>query len=169
VCICCSLFLRYADRDSSTVYAEAESLWSGLPRHLRLETTLRSFKARTPFEQDFILSARLDYLQILFLLRSGNYLNQSADSRQDHTELFKISEEIFSLVVEAVMRRDSLVNSGTGLIWKVSRCSFDGLIDPTAKEWSLIHSRLHITVCQRLALSRFPCFGKDHRGSQGTL
>ena len=100
---------------------ELTQLWSELPQHMRLEGSLRTHKHRGAFEQDFLLFARLDWLQVRFLLGSGELLHRSADAPQNHETILAVSGEMLSLVVEAIVSRDHLVNSGTGLVWKVSR------------------------------------------------
>lgn len=84
---------------------------------------MRSCRSRTSFEQDLLLNIRLDYLQVIFLLESDGVLVHNSRSREDLRKLFKVSEEIFSLVVEAIVRRNDIVNSGTSLVWKVSDIS----------------------------------------------
>lgn len=71
---------------------------------------------RSPFERDFLLGTRLDYLHIIFLLQSLllRHLNETEDA------LLETSQEILSLVVEALMLKDRLVNAGSGIDWKVS-------------------------------------------------
>lgn len=74
---------------------------------------------------------------MLFLLEVGNFLQQQNGVGRDSTPLLKISEEILSLVVEAMMRRDYLVNSGTSLVWKV--CSIGIISEPLAMFGALTH------------------------------
>jgi hypothetical protein len=74
-------------------------------------------RGRTPFERDFLVHTRLNHLQILFLLRLMLVRRLS----EPDSQLLAVSQEILSLVVEAVVLRDRIVNSGTGLIWKVSQ------------------------------------------------
>lgn len=68
-----------------------------------------------PIERDFVASARLNYLHILFLLRLSFIRHVS---EQDH-ELLSISVETLHLVAKAAVMRNRLSFSGTGLIWKV--------------------------------------------------
>ena len=86
-----------------------------LPHRFRLEGSLKNCGG-TPFERDFMVSARLQYLHILFLLHSL-LLDRSFEV---DTLLLKISQEILSLVVEAIVLKNRLANSGTGLYWKGS-------------------------------------------------
>lgn len=104
----------------SAVNLELTQLWSELPQHMKLEGSLRRHKHRSSFEQDFLLFARLDWLQVRFLLGSSELLHRSDDAPQNHEPLLAVSGEMVSLVVEAIVSRDQLVNSGTGLVWKVS-------------------------------------------------
>lgn len=92
--------------------AQAISLWSRLPEHFKITDTLPLHDRHTPYELDLLLDCRLQYLQILLLLYGG--------TRRDGLEILDVSEEIMSLVVDAVILRDRIVNSGTSLIWKVS-------------------------------------------------
>ncbi|PIB01379.1 hypothetical protein CB0940_02221 [Cercospora beticola] len=95
-----------------TLITQAISLWSRLPGHFKITDTLPLHDRHTPYELDLVLDCRLQYLQILFLLYGG--------ARRDGPEIQGVSEEILSLVVDAVILRDRVVNSGTSLIWKVS-------------------------------------------------
>jgi hypothetical protein len=95
----------------------AKEQWSALPEHFRLETPLRLCN-REPIIRDFMVSARLNHLHILFLLR----LALSRQAPDSDKELVSISVEILGLVVDAIIQKDQLVNSGTSLVWKVSIC-----------------------------------------------
>lgn len=88
------------------------NVWTRLPPHFRIEHSLHPHIQRTPFELDLLLNNRLQYLQVLFLLHG-------AESHGGES-LLEISEEMLSLVVDAIVLRDRLVNSGVSLIWKVS-------------------------------------------------
>lgn len=70
---------------------------------------------RTPFERDFLASTRLNYLHVRFLLG----LVSLPRLTEPDTQLVDIAREMLALVVGTVLQRDRLVNSGTGLIWKV--------------------------------------------------
>jgi hypothetical protein len=107
-----------ADTSSSGIYGRARNLWSRLPENFRLEGSMLSCKRRNAFEQDFLLNARLTYLQIFFLLHDRESIQR--DSLGSVGDILAISQEMLSLVVEAIVLRDRLVNSGTGLVWKVS-------------------------------------------------
>lgn len=70
----------------------------------------------TPFERDFLASVRLNYLHVLFLLRLV-FMNSFAEP---DASMVEISEAILELVVDVVLVRDRLANSGTNLSWKVT-------------------------------------------------
>lgn len=40
-------------------------------------------------------------------------------------ELFNISKDMLGLVVETILLKDQIVNSGTSLVWKVCQESWD--------------------------------------------
>lgn len=90
--------------------------WSALPARYRLENALKLCD-RKPIERDFMVSAKLNHLHVLFLL----YLALAEHIADPGPELIAVSSRMISLVVEAVLLRDSLTNSGTGLIWRVSQ------------------------------------------------
>ena len=92
----------------------AEASWEALPQRFRLNGSLKTYIG-TPFERDFLVSARLNYLHVFFLLRLAS--QQHVPSPDE--SLVDISLAMLSLVVEAVVLRDHLANSGTGLVWKV--------------------------------------------------
>lgn len=71
---------------------------------------------RTPFERDFLISLRLNHLHVKFLLRR---LLLDKPSEPDGP-LIEIAQQMLALVVEAILTRDELANSGTTLAWKVS-------------------------------------------------
>lgn len=91
---------------------------------MKLEGSLRAHKHRTAFDQDFLLFARLDYLQVKFLLGTNKLLHSNTSTPKIHESLLAVAGEILSLVTEAIVARDHLVNSGTGLVWKVSSITF---------------------------------------------
>ncbi|PYH98276.1 hypothetical protein BO71DRAFT_371466 [Aspergillus ellipticus CBS 707.79] len=99
----------------STIGNEAHAQWMALPPHFRLEGSLRE-SSRNPFERDFLASVRLNHLHVLFLLR---LLSLDTLTEPD-TAILDVAEQTLSLVVETILLRDQLVNSGTGLVWKVA-------------------------------------------------
>ena len=100
----------------SEIANRAEAQWQALPDHFRLSGSLKQ-SPQTPFERDFLVSTRLNHLHVLFLLRLVlfNCLAEPDNS------IVEIAQQMLALVVEAVLFRDHLANSGTGLIWKVSQ------------------------------------------------
>lgn len=72
---------------------------------------------RQPVELDFMLSNRLNYLHVLFLLQSALVRSMS----EPDAEIINVAAEMLSLVAEAMVLKDSLAFSGTGLLWKVSQ------------------------------------------------
>ncbi|KAK8150906.1 hypothetical protein G3M48_004586 [Beauveria asiatica] len=97
------------------IYDKAHAQWQALPPHFRLESSLKQCN-QAPIVRDFILNARLNQLHILFLLRMA-----VARSRPESDgELVSIAAEILTLIVEALMQKDYLVNSNTSLVWKVA-------------------------------------------------
>ncbi|KFY41746.1 hypothetical protein V495_04814 [Pseudogymnoascus sp. VKM F-4514 (FW-929)] len=112
----------FRDRDphhrteqASIIRSRAEEQWQTLPPHFKLMTSLKDCHLG-PFERDFLAGARLDHLHIRFLLClvSLRHISEPDDS------LLEVAFEMLSLVVETIVLRERLVNSGTSLIWKVS-------------------------------------------------
>ena len=95
--------------------AEAESLWSLLPPQFRLESNLESYN-RQPIELDFMVSARLNHLHVQFLLR----LALVSSIHEPDPQLVAISSNMLSIVVQGMIFKDHLANSGTSHIWRVS-------------------------------------------------
>lgn len=85
----------------SALQNTADQHWSALPQRFRPVIDAAEHII-TPFERDFRISIRLNHLHVLFLL----------------PPIIEIAQEILSLVVEAVLVRDELANSGTTLSWK---------------------------------------------------
>lgn len=69
-----------------------------------------------PIERDFLASARLNYLHVHFLL----HLSQNERIKEPSHHLLSVSAEMLSLVVEAAVLKEQLLNSGTGIVWRVS-------------------------------------------------
>ena len=88
-----------------------------LPERFRLEGSLQHrANGLQPFHRDLLLSMRLQYLHVLFLSRLVVLETLSLPD----VKIFDIAKDMLACVVEAMLSRDDLVNSGTGLIWKVS-------------------------------------------------
>jgi hypothetical protein len=102
---------------NSLIRADAEKQWQMLPKNYKLMTSLKDCQ-RSPFERDFLAGTRLDYLHTLFLLHLVSFRQTS----EPNDVLLRIASDMLSLVVEVIVLRDRLVNSGTCLIWKVHLC-----------------------------------------------
>ncbi|KAJ6025673.1 hypothetical protein N7444_013352, partial [Penicillium canescens] len=100
---------------ASSILKKAETEWENLPSHFRLKSSLKEC-SRYAFERDFLAGLRLDYLHTLFLLR---LLFHDTLARPDPA-ILDVSDQMLALVVEVILLRDQLVNSGTGLIWKIA-------------------------------------------------
>jgi hypothetical protein len=99
----------------SRIETHAEAQWADVPVQFRLDQPLISYDRRA-VELDFMVSARLNYMHVIFLLRAATV----ARITELDTRLLAISADILSLVVEAIVMRQYLANSGTSLVWKVS-------------------------------------------------
>lgn len=95
--------------------SDAEALWLLLPSHFRLEGDLMSCDRR-PIERDFMVSARLNHLHVLFLLR----LALVSSMQYPDARLITISANMLRLVIQTVVLKYDLANSGTSIVWRVS-------------------------------------------------
>ncbi|KAJ5643939.1 uncharacterized protein N7484_006446 [Penicillium longicatenatum] len=100
---------------ASTIQQKAEEQWLALPATLRLSGSLKHC-SRTPFDRDFLAHARLQHLHVLFLLR----LLLLNTMTEPDIPIIETAGQMLALVVECILLRDQLTNSGTGLIWKVA-------------------------------------------------
>ncbi|EKG15158.1 hypothetical protein MPH_07604, partial [Macrophomina phaseolina MS6] len=100
-------------RKAREIQADAEVQWAALPQHFRLEGSLKTCDRR-PVERDFLVSTRLNHLHVLFLLRLALVHRTS----EPDARLLVISANMLNLVMEAVVLKDRLANSGTSLVWK---------------------------------------------------
>ncbi|KAJ5601544.1 ATP adenylyltransferase C-terminal [Penicillium lagena] len=100
---------------ASEIQDQAKAQWQALPAHFRLEGSLKQC-THTPFERDFLAGVRLQHLHVLFLLR----LLLLHSLTEPDMAIIETAEQMLALVVEIILLRDQLTNSGTGLIWKVS-------------------------------------------------
>lgn len=107
--------LYKADQRYRALKMLIDDQWENLPPHFRLKTNLRDCPG-SGFERDFLVGTRLDYLHTLFLL----HLVSSQRTAEPEETLLLVAAEMLSLVVELIILRDQLVNSGSSLIWKVS-------------------------------------------------
>ncbi|KAJ5155591.1 hypothetical protein N7492_008394 [Penicillium capsulatum] len=100
---------------ASAIQRKADEQWQALPVHFRLETSLKQC-GQSPFERDFLAHVRLNHLHVLFLLRLLLLNNLT----EPDIPIIETAGQMLALVVEAILLRDQLTNSGTGLIWKVA-------------------------------------------------
>ncbi|KAG0645056.1 Quinic acid utilization activator [Hyphodiscus hymeniophilus] len=91
--------------------ANAEVDWNALPPRFRLEGALK-YCGRKAVERDFMASARLNHLHILFLLRLALVRRMA----EPDSQLISISADILSLAVEIAVLKEHLSNSGTGIV-----------------------------------------------------
>lgn len=105
--------------ENRKIQNHAESDWQALPLYFRIEKPLKLYD-RQPTERDFMVSARLNHLHILLLLRRA--LGQRI--ADPDPQMVSIAAEMLSLATEAALLKQELANSGTSLVWKVSRCDF---------------------------------------------
>ncbi|KAH6879435.1 fungal transcriptional regulatory protein, partial [Thelonectria olida] len=102
------------DRDQKAEQANLAQ-WTALPSKFRLEGPLKLCSPQ-PVMRDFLVSARLNHLHILFLL----CLAVARSKPQFDADLAAVSAEILGIVAEAIMLKGQLSNSGTSLVWKVA-------------------------------------------------
>lgn len=98
----------------SIIRQKAETQWANLPPRFRLSGTLKECTGDA-FERDLLASIRLDQLHVLFLLQLA-FLDTLTEP---DPSILDISDQMLSLVVDTILLRDQLINSGTGLVWKV--------------------------------------------------
>lgn len=89
--------------------------WQALPPQFRLSGSLKQCN-RSPVECDFLASTRLNYLHVHFLLR---FLSLNSLANPDEA-IVEVAQKLLALVVETMLFRDNLANSGTSLTWKAS-------------------------------------------------
>lgn len=65
-----------------------------------------------------MVNMKLNYLHVRFLLWLALFNPMTMDP---NLELVSISMDMLSLVVETIMLKDQIINSGTSLVWKVSQ------------------------------------------------
>ncbi|KAF3025874.1 hypothetical protein E8E14_014817 [Neopestalotiopsis sp. 37M] len=98
----------------SALRALANAQWEALPPQFRIVDVRDNVE--DPIHRDFLISVRLNHLHILFLLCQvpNPRLNEPNDI------LVEIACQMLQLVVEAILIRDELANSGTTLAWKIA-------------------------------------------------
>lgn len=97
------------------IEADIQAQWLAVPRSCRLECGLKACDRR-PVERDFMVNMKLNYLHVQFLLRLALVRPMSTEP---DSELLEISLKMLGLVVETILLKDQIVNSGTSLVWKV--------------------------------------------------
>lgn len=85
-----------------------------LPSRFQLKGCLKQFST-DPFQRDFVASVRLNHLHVLFLLQ----LLLLETPAEPSSSIVEIAEQMLSIVVETILLRDQLINSGTSLPWRV--------------------------------------------------
>lgn len=99
----------------SDLQRRADECWNALPNAFRMQQSLKDCQ-NGPWERDFLVSTRLNYLHVQFLLhllRMGSKTEPSAD-------FITLSCEILARVAEVIVLRHQLVSSsGTSFEWKV--------------------------------------------------
>jgi hypothetical protein len=98
----------------SEISRRTDEQWQALPAHFRLKGNLNGCTASS-FERDFLLSTRLNHLQVKFLLQ---FVSLDSLAQPDEV-IVTIAQQMLSLVVQGILQREYLANSGTGLVWKV--------------------------------------------------
>ncbi|GKZ85533.1 hypothetical protein AnigIFM56816_011501 [Aspergillus niger] len=98
------------------IEADIQAQWLAVPRSCRLEGGLKACDRR-PVERDFMVNMKLNYLHVQFLLRLALVRPMSTEPDSD---LLNVSLEMLGLVVETILLKDQIVNSGTSLVWKVA-------------------------------------------------
>ncbi|KAJ5674147.1 hypothetical protein N7462_009586 [Penicillium macrosclerotiorum] len=102
-------------RKASAIEKRAMQHWKDLPFHFRLEGSLKQ-TASSPFDRDFLAHVRLNHLHVLFLLR----LLLLNTLTEPDIPIIETAGQMLALVVECILLREQLTNSGTGLVWKVA-------------------------------------------------
>jgi len=100
----------------SLIDARARRQWEALPSIFKVNASVLKSPDTTPFARDFLISIRLAHLHVLLLLNSLK-MNAVYEPNERAAE---IADEMLEHVVNAVLLRNRLTNSGTGLSWKVS-------------------------------------------------
>ncbi|KAM3429359.1 hypothetical protein NHJ13734_008206 [Beauveria thailandica] len=121
--------------------------WSSLPQCFRLEARLRSYD-RAPMELDLLLGVKLNHLHVVFLLQFALLRN----IKEPDAAIVRVSAEILELVVEALLLRERIIDSGTSLVWKVVYygLSAAGILCLALLRPSFLFVQEHIDVSQIL-------------------
>ncbi|KAL3440661.1 hypothetical protein BJX65DRAFT_26051 [Aspergillus insuetus] len=103
----------------SKIKTTAEKNFELLPTHFQLRGSLRKptpTTSKDPFERDFLAAVRLNHLHVLFLL---SLLQLHTPAEPDET-IIEIAEDTVLIIVDLILLRDQIVNSGTSLVWKIA-------------------------------------------------
>ncbi|RDW92718.1 uncharacterized protein DSM5745_00040 [Aspergillus mulundensis] len=102
---------------ASEIKLRADEQFRLLPSHFQHCGSLRArARALDRFEGDFLGAVRLNHLHVLFLLQ----LLQLDSPAQPDPPIIEVAEEMVLIVVDLILLRDRLVNSGTSLVWKIA-------------------------------------------------
>ncbi|KAL6915360.1 hypothetical protein FSST1_006855 [Fusarium sambucinum] len=168
---------------AAQIFKEIENAWNILPEHFKLTQSLKLSDA-APFSNDLLIGIRLDYLHTLFLL----HLASSRQLEYPGGDLLAIAGEMLSIVTEAIMLRDRLVNSGISLTWKVAQYGLPaaGIISlsllnlPACDDWAgqrtkciqdlnILVANLKVGAIVRAGEANFALFGRATRTMQSLL
>ncbi|KAJ5293032.1 uncharacterized protein N7443_008985 [Penicillium atrosanguineum] len=128
-------------RRARPIDVDTHAQWNGVPESYRLDCNLKAC-GRRPVERDFMVNMKLNYLHVQFLLQLALF---NPMTMNPNPELVRISLDMLGLVVETVMLKDQIINSGTSLVWKVAYygLSAAGLISLTLINQSYAMEALH--------------------------
>ncbi|KZF23908.1 hypothetical protein L228DRAFT_260654, partial [Xylona heveae TC161] len=131
-------------RQARLIDDDAHAQWNAVPNIYRLECSLKACDRR-PVERDLMVNMKLNYLHVQFLLRLALLRPITTDPDQ---ELIRISTDMLGLVVETIMLKDQIINSGTSLVWKVAYygLSAAGLISLTLINRSFATETLYSSI-----------------------
>ncbi|XHG07179.1 hypothetical protein AWENTII_010339 [Aspergillus wentii] len=131
-------------RRARLIETDAHAQWTAVPQSYRLEGSLKACDRR-PVERDFMVNMKLNYLHVQFLLRLALVRPMITDP---DPELFTISMDMLSLVIETIMLKEQMINSGTSLVWKVAYygLSAAGLISLTLVNQSFATDTLQTSM-----------------------
>ncbi|KAL4899919.1 hypothetical protein BDW74DRAFT_188810 [Aspergillus multicolor] len=102
---------------AAEIKLRADKQFRLLPSHFQHCGSLRARgQGLDRFEGDFLGAVRLNHLHVVFLLQ----LLQLDSPAQPDPPIIEVAEEIVLIVVDLILLRDRLVNSGTSLVWKIA-------------------------------------------------
>ncbi|KAF9877088.1 hypothetical protein CkaCkLH20_05354 [Colletotrichum karsti] len=103
-------------RQANIIEEDAQAIWDALPNRFRLESALKQYEDRSAVERDFMVSAKLNHLHVLFLLRFA----LTRRMQEPDTQLIDLSANMLKVIVESVVLKNNLANSGTSVVWRVA-------------------------------------------------